>query len=151
MEFETTTGARRRPPMPLIAARAGARTERLTNRRRRCQALPRPRGPGRPVEPGARRLSRRMARAAPDRLDQEINGVPRARVRAPVAMRPLLETAVTRWRRAASYAGRTLELRWRAGAVTVSGDAVELAAAVDNLLVNAIEHGGPRVLVEASV
>jgi signal transduction histidine kinase len=41
-----------------------------------------------------------------------------------------------------------LELRWRAGDATVIGEAAALEQAVDNLIVNAIEHGGPEIVVE---
>ncbi len=44
--------------------------------------------------------------------------------------------------------GATLELRWRGGDVAVLGDRVALAQALDNLIVNAIEHGGPKIRVE---
>lgn len=63
----------------------------------------------------------------------------------------MAEAAVSRWRLAASYAGRTLELRWRAGEAVVVADSAALAAALDNLLINAIEHGGVRVVLEACI
>jgi signal transduction histidine kinase len=45
--------------------------------------------------------------------------------------------------------GGSLELRWRAGWALVDGDRSGLAQALDNLIVNAIEHGGPAVVVDA--
>lgn len=139
----------RHPALDLIARRRSNLNEALHELRRPLQALALAQTGSRPPEPEGIRLSVQMATAALDRLDREINGAPRALVTAPVAVRPLVESAVSRWRRAASYAGRTLELRWRAGDAVVSADSVELAAAVDNLLVNALEHGGTRVIVEA--
>jgi signal transduction histidine kinase len=133
----------------LTARRRTALNEALHELRRPLQALALAQTGGRPAEPEGMRLSVQMATAALDRLDREINGAPRVLVTAPVAVRPLAETAISRWRRAASYAGRTLELRWRAGEAVIAADRVALAAALDNLLINAIEHGGPRVTLEA--
>jgi signal transduction histidine kinase len=45
----------------------------------------------------------------------------------------------------------SLELRWNAGEALVSGDRGALAQALDNLIVNAIEHGGPTIVVAARV
>ena len=58
--------------------------------------------------------------------------------------RPLLEAAVGRWRARAALAGGSLApaLAGRRGDAS-SGDRCELAQALDNLIVNAIEHGGP--------
>jgi signal transduction histidine kinase len=64
-------------------------------------------------------------------------------------VRPLLEAAVRRWRARARLGGGSLTLRWRAGRAVVAGDRVELAQALDNLIVNAIEHGGPAIAVDA--
>jgi signal transduction histidine kinase len=93
----------------------------------------------------------RMAAAALERLEREINGggAPSA-VRATVAAAPLLAAAVGRWQARAGLAGRSLELRCRCGTAAVSGSPGELAQALDNLLANAIEHGGSRILVTAS-
>jgi signal transduction histidine kinase len=90
-----------------------------------------------------------LAAVALERLDREINGggAP-AGPRTRIPVRPLLESAVGRWRSRASLGGASLSLRWRAGEVLVEVDAVGLAQALDNLIVNAIEHGGPAVAVE---
>lgn len=93
--------------------------------------------------------SLRMAAQALERLDREINGRPAAVLTAPVALEPLLRAALARWRARAELRGGSTLLRWRAGAVTVDGDAGRLEQALDNLIVNAIEHGGPRIEVEA--
>jgi signal transduction histidine kinase len=91
-----------------------------------------------------------LAAVALERLDREINGGRRGAVgpRTAVSVRPLLESAIARWRSRASLGGGSLSLRWRAGEVLVDVDRVGLAQALDNLIVNAIEHGGPTVAVE---
>jgi signal transduction histidine kinase len=92
----------------------------------------------------------RMAAAALERLEREINGGTAATaVRTTVAVAPLLEAAAGRWRARAALAGRALELRCRCGTAAVEGSPAELAQALDNLLANAIEHGGARVVVTA--
>ena len=127
--------------------RRAALNEALHELRRPLQALALSAGPaGDEDGPGA---PLRMVRAALERLEREINGAGRRRAE-PMALsgRPLLEMAVGRWRRPAAAAGASLELRWRAGDVLLRGDAEALAAALDNLIANAIEHGGPRVAVD---
>lgn len=92
-----------------------------------------------------------LALAALDDLDREINGgEPPIRLR-PVACRAWVEGALGRWRVAAGQAGSPIALRWRAGSATVLADSRRLAQALDNLIVNAIEHGGPPIRVEATV
>jgi len=92
-----------------------------------------------------------LAAAALERLEREINGrgAPGAAARGAVRLQPLLQAAVGRWRARAALAGGTLELRWRAGMAIVLGEHASLAQALDNLIVNAIEHGGPSIVVEA--
>src|SRR5207253_5015298 len=55
------------------------------------------------------------------------------------------------WARMAPAYGARLELSWVGGRVTLRGDAEGLARAFDNLLANALEHGGRDALVEAEV
>lgn len=90
----------------------------------------------------------RLASAALERLDAEVNGGDLQRPREPVELRPLVEAAVRRWQARARLGGGTLRLRWRAGGAVTIGDRVDLAQALDNLLVNAIEHGGPEIAVD---
>ena len=92
-----------------------------------------------------------LALAALDDLDREINGCARPLALRPVACRALVESAVERWRGRAAEARRSLELRWRAGAAMAMADPCRVAQALDNLLANAIEHGGLRVLVETTI
>lgn len=99
---------------------------------------------------GARRAesSLRMAVAALERLDREINGRGQADELSWVQLRPFLEAAVERWRERALLAGSPLSLQWEAGEIELLGDAVGLAQAVDNLISNALEHGGGGVTIE---
>jgi signal transduction histidine kinase len=93
----------------------------------------------------------RMAAAALERLDREINGGSAVSIRAPFRVRPQLEEAVERWRGRAALAGGTLRLRQPAEDIAISGDRAEFAQALDNLIINAIEHGGDQVVVVARV
>jgi signal transduction histidine kinase len=91
-----------------------------------------------------------LAAAALERLDREINGAsPVPASRGEVECLPLLQSAVGRWRGRARLADGSLELRWNAGRAIVYGDRWALAQALDNLIVNAIEHGGPSIVVAA--
>jgi two-component system, OmpR family, sensor histidine kinase CreC len=95
--------------------------------------------------------SLRLATSALAQLEREINGEERGLVRARLPVRPLLEAALARWSPRAALSGRSLQLRWRAGEAWVFGDRCLLAQALDNLIVNAIEHGGPEVVIAAEV
>jgi len=88
-----------------------------------------------------------LAAAALDKLDHEINGGLLAPAWGEVGARSLVEGAVARWQGRALRSDSSLELRWNAGEATVRGDRCSLAQAIDNLIVNAIEHGGPTVVV----
>jgi signal transduction histidine kinase len=131
--------------------RAGRRrtalNEALHELRRPLQAIALACGGGAP--PHAVEGSVQLAAVALERLDREINGGPHSEARKTIPLRPLLESAVARWRSRASLGGGTLSLRWRAGEAFVDADPMGLAQALDNLIVNAIEHGGPTVAVEA--
>jgi signal transduction histidine kinase len=91
----------------------------------------------------------RMAATALERLEREINGDPVAPVRELMAVRPLLVSAVGRWRSRAERAGASLTLSAPTGSAAIEADPDELERAVDNLIANAIEHGGGDVLLEA--
>lgn len=93
--------------------------------------------------------SLRMATAALERLDREINGQAAGESPKPLAARALLEDAVGRWKRPAALRGRALQLLWRASEPRVTGSEVGLAQALDNLINNAIEHGAGKVTIEA--
>jgi signal transduction histidine kinase len=99
--------------------------------------------------PPALESSVRLAAAALERLDHEVNGGGLPRPPEDVELRSLLEAAVRRWQARASLSGASLKLCWRAGRTVVVGHRVELAQLLDNLIVNAIEHGGPEISVSA--
>jgi signal transduction histidine kinase len=90
-----------------------------------------------------------MAAAALIALEREINGEREVGARAVFALRPVLEAARRRWRGQAAMRGAGLALRWDAGEAAVEGDRLELAAALDNLIANALEHGGGEVELAA--
>jgi two-component system sensor histidine kinase QseC len=89
----------------------------------------------------------RMATAAVDRLDREINGEPAAAPAQPVPVRPVIEAALARWRPRAAAAGRSIDLTWEAVNPVVSGDEIDLVQALDNVISNGFEHGRGRVEV----
>ncbi len=90
-----------------------------------------------------------MAAAALSRLEREINGEREDASRAIVAVRPLLESARRRWSARAALSGAELALRRDAAEAAVEGDRIALAAALDNLIANALEHGGERIELAA--
>jgi signal transduction histidine kinase len=92
----------------------------------------------------------RVTLAALGDLDRAINGGPRRFEPRPVACRAIVQAAVERWRGVAAASHRSLILRWRAGAALVMVDPERVGQALDNLIHNAILHGGLRVRVEAS-
>jgi signal transduction histidine kinase len=101
--------------------------------------------------PAAGDGSLEMAAVALARLDREINGEAEAEARAVIAVRPLLEAVRRRWSAQAALCGSTIEVRWDAGEATIEGDRIDLAAALDNLVSNALEHGGPRIELTADL
>lgn len=147
-------------PMALSFALAGGITSFRESRRRAAlnEAMHELRRPLQilsltlPVEhsvEGAAGSSLRLAATALDRLDREINGTPCSGPEVMVEMGCLLEEAIVRWRHRAASAGRRLELRLDVTGSHVYGIRSELEQAVDNLINNAIEHGGGQVTVEA--
>jgi signal transduction histidine kinase len=95
-----------------------------------------------------------MAASALARLDREINGGAAERVLEALELGVLLEESAQRWERRAALAGSTLVCR-PGPAVDrgerVNGERWALAQALDNLILNAIEHGGPRIVAATEV
>jgi signal transduction histidine kinase len=92
-----------------------------------------------------------LATAALERLDREINGRPPSLAWGPVDGAVLVRSAVARWASRARMTGGSLSVRWTAGGAQVNGDRIALGQALDNLIVNAIEHGGPTIVIAARV
>jgi signal transduction histidine kinase len=130
-----------------VGRRRTALNEALHELRRPLQALALT-VPG-PAEPAAIQGSVQMAATALERLEREINGEGVASAWTPIPVRPLLDAAIGRWKARAALAGRSLSLHGQASEGAIEGDRCEIAQALDNLIVNAIEHGGPEILVEA--
>lgn len=79
--------------------------------------------------------------AMPDRGNQ---APPRARE---VHLPALLAASAEAWRPAAAQRGGDIRVVWPAGEVVLHGDRLRLAQALENLIANAIEHGGGMVEV----
>jgi signal transduction histidine kinase len=130
--------------------RRSALNEALHELRRPLQAVVLAAGPprggstpaGEPIE---------LAAAALERLDREINGGPLAPAIGPIDAAALARSAVARWQGRVGLAEGSLELRWNAGAAQIRGDRSALGQALDNLIVNAIEHGGPTIVVAGRI
>jgi len=129
--------------------RRSALNQALHELRRPLQAIALAGGPG-PAAGDVLEGSVEMATAALERLDREVNGAGRVPLPPePIELRAVVDAAMRRWRRPVRLAGGSLRLRWRAGRPVVVGDRAALAAALDNLIANAIEHGGPSIQVDA--
>jgi two-component system sensor histidine kinase TctE len=127
--------------------RRNALNRALHELRRPLQALVLSSGSGQ--GPGAHAL--RVVICALDDLDREINGTERRVELRPVDCRALVQPAVERWCGIAATMRRSLVLYWSAGAVSVLADPDRVAQALDNLIHNALRHGGLRVSVHAEV
>ena len=118
--------------------------ERLHELRRPLQALalaakpPGPDGPD-PLE---------LALAALRDLDREVNGGSVDFRRRPVEARMLAIAACERWRVRAADAGRRIAVRWRCGDAIADVDPLRVSQALDNLIANALEHGGGPITIE---
>jgi signal transduction histidine kinase len=88
-----------------------------------------------------------LAAAALERLDREINGGSPTPVWGSVDGAALIQSAVARWQAQVHLADGSLEMRWNAGHALLRGDRHALGQALDNLIVNAIDHGGPTIVV----
>jgi signal transduction histidine kinase len=82
-------------------------------------------------------------------LDGAVNGESPGRSAARFSCRELVFAALERWRPIAAGAGG-IRVYWDAGPAQMEGDAVRMAQAFDNLISNALEHGGPPVVLTAA-
>lgn len=137
--------------------RRNALNQSLHEIRRPLQALVllSPAGRG-PLPAGGPRVSMAepvlQAMSAVGDLDRELNGGPAAAKRSEtIAARLMADGCVRRWQSRAALVGGRIELSWSGPDVLLRGDGVALAAALENLIVNAIEHGGPEVSVSGCV
>jgi signal transduction histidine kinase len=130
--------------------RRGALNEALHELRRPLQTLALATPAERPGQPSPIPGAVKMAATALERLEREVNGEAVTPVRVPTPVAPLLYSALARWQARALAAGASLSLPAAAGAATIDADPLEIARALDNLIANAIEHGGSEILLEAS-
>lgn len=89
--------------------------------------------------------SLQIATAALERLDREINGRPVEQTAQPVALKPVVEAVIGRWKLPAMLCGRRLRLFWEARDSHLFSDEIGLLQALDNLISNALEHGAGEV------
>ena len=94
--------------------------------------------------------SLRMAAAALERLEAEINGGSPGGDVGPVRVRALVETSARRWRPRAALAGRALRVSWEGRDRLLEGDECALAQMLDNLITNGLRHGCGEVVVKAA-
>jgi signal transduction histidine kinase len=87
-----------------------------------------------------------VAASALQDLDGALNGETPSRPTRRFSCRELVLAALERWRPSAARSGG-IRVYWDAGPAPVEGDAVQMAQALDNLFANALEHGGPPVVV----
>jgi signal transduction histidine kinase len=101
--------------------------------------------PGSPPAAGRRGLLE-LVSAAVDELDRTVNGGGPRRSLRRFCCRELLLASLERWRPAAAGAGG-FKVFWDAGPALVEGDPVGMSQAFDNLIANALEHGGPPLVI----
>jgi signal transduction histidine kinase len=87
-----------------------------------------------------------LATSALQDLDGALNGGSPSRPFRRFSCREALMACLERWRPQAPRVGG-IRVYWDAGPAMIEGDAARLAQALDNLLANALEHGGPPVVI----
>lgn len=96
---------------------------------------------------GLRHSLQRATLGAED-VDAIRRGDAGATARAHVNLNTLVLRSARAWKLLAPSFEATVDVDWRAGPVQVKGHAGRLQQALDNVIANALEHGGGRVLVE---
>jgi len=94
----------------------------------------------------ARRGLLELATTALQDLDGTLNGEAPERPPGRFSCRESVMACLERWRPQAARIGG-VRVYWDAGPAMVEGDPLRLAQALDNLISNAIEHGGPPVVL----
>jgi signal transduction histidine kinase len=103
-------------------------------------------GPATAPPVASRRGLLELAAGALRDLDGALNGGGPARPPQRFSSREVVLGCIERWRPVAACRGG-FRVYWDAGPARVDGDPGRLAQAVDNLIANAIEHGGPPVVI----
>lgn len=81
-------------------------------------------------------------------LDRQLNGLPGVGgTRELLACRLMVDACVRRWQSRARLGGAEVRLRWAGPDALIRGDGTAISGAVENLILNAIEHGGPSITV----
>jgi signal transduction histidine kinase len=84
-------------------------------------------------------------------LDREINGGAAVPEMRSTDVRAIVDQAVARWRPVAARSQRDIELVWSANGSRIVCVPAAVSRALDNLIVNALEHGVGPVRIEAGV
>jgi signal transduction histidine kinase len=87
-----------------------------------------------------------LATSALRELDGVLNGSPSIPPVRRFSCREAVLACLERWRPVASRPG-AFRVYWDAGPAQVEGDAARMAQALDNLVANALEHGGAPIVV----
>jgi hypothetical protein len=91
-----------------------------------------------------------QALAALAGIDRQVNGSGEPAAPELVDARALAADAVRRWRGPAAVEGRSIELAWHANGSRLQCNRAAVAAALDNLIANAVEHGHGPIRVEGT-
>lgn len=93
-----------------------------------------------------------QAISAVTELDRELNGSDRQDpCREPIACHLMADACMRRSQARAHLAGAHVNLCWVGPDALINGDGSGLAGAIENLLLNAIEHGGPEITLSGIV
>jgi signal transduction histidine kinase len=103
-------------------------------------------GPAAAPPVASRRGLLELATGALRDLDGALNGAEPSQPPQRFSSREVVLSCLERWRPIALRQGG-IRVYWDAGPAPVQGDPARLAQALDNLIANALEHGGPPVVV----